>query len=89
VYIKNKTSRENRDFSAKRLSDLEEREKMLEASIDNLSSDEGVEEELRKNFDIAKDGEGVIRVVDKTAEGASPTTTAKKAGFWSWLNFDF
>lgn len=42
---------------------LKERKTQLETRVEYLEGDRGIEEEIRKNFDVAKDGEQVIILV--------------------------
>ena len=53
------------------LASFEVREERLTADIERLSTDAGVEGELRERYGFARPGEGVIRVVDRTPESAS------------------
>ena len=53
--------------------DLLERKEELEERVEYLSGDRGIEEEIRKHFDVAKEGEKVIIIVDK--EEDEPKTT--------------
>lgn len=44
--------------------DLEYKKEVLESKIQHLESQRGVEEELRKRFNVVKQGETVIRIVE-------------------------
>ena len=46
------------------LETLKERAALLEAKVDHLKNDRGIEEELRSRFDVAKDGEKVVILLD-------------------------
>jgi cell division protein FtsB len=50
--------------------ELQGRKEMLEERVEYLSGDRGIEEEIRKNFNVAREGEQVIILVgdDVTAE---------------------
>jgi len=69
-----------RDMAAKRaekeaeLSQLEERAAALEAKVDHLRNERGLEEEIRSRFDVAKEGEQVVILLD--SEDAAPTVSA-------------
>ena len=43
--------------------ELLERKSLLEEKVEYLSGDRGIEEEIRKHFDVAKEGEQVINLV--------------------------
>jgi cell division protein FtsB len=49
----------------------------LEASIAKLSTDRGVEENLRENFQVAKPGEQVVVLLESTTTAATSTPVAK------------
>lgn len=52
--------------------ELIDRKAQLEERVEYLSGDRGIEEEIRKHFDVAKEGEQVVIIVDKQ-EKATPT----------------
>ena len=54
-----------RDAVEEQRNDLLERKQELEERVEYLSGDRGIEEEIRKHFDVAKEGEKVIIIVDK------------------------
>ena len=69
--------------------ELSKRQIALAASIKNLNSTRGIEEEIRKRFPVAKEGEEVISIVDRglLSDGNSHAETQ---GFWknieSWFS---
>ncbi len=64
------------------LLDLEERKEALERNIETLSTDRGVEQEIRNKFEVSKEGERVIVLVDKKDEENEPL---KKRGIFSYI----
>jgi cell division protein FtsB len=62
--------------------DLKQREADLTAMTKRLSTDRGMEEELRHRYGVAKEGEGVIDIV--AATNTTPVTTPK-GGVIEWL----
>ncbi len=52
------------------LAELRIREASLESEIERLSTDRGVESEIRSKFDVAKLGEHVVVIVDPQPEDA-------------------
>ena len=48
-----------------RLNELILKKESLEERIENLNTERGVEEELRKRFNIVKPGETLIRIIEK------------------------
>lgn len=86
VYKKSQESRELKIEAEATLSDLQTREKELRADIANLKSDRGVEAELRERYDLAKEGERVVVIVDPPtpAPEPKPTTLQKFKSWFSW-----
>lgn len=70
--------------------DLEERKTILQEKVDYLHDESGIEAEIRKHFDVAKDGEQVVVLIDKNRPdnevGVSTTTDDKSENsLWSKL----
>jgi len=64
---------------------LEGRKETLSREIARLKTQEGVEEQIRRNFQVAKPGEDLVVVTD-TPTSTLATTSAEKQPFWkSWL----
>ena len=83
-----------RDMHARRavveaeLQALHEREALLEEKVDYLNDERGVEAEIRKHFDVAREGEQVVVLVDKqrptpSTSSTSLSDTPKNNSFWS------
>lgn len=86
VYKKSQESRELKIEAEATLSDLQTREKELRADIANLKSDRGVEAELRERYDLAKEGESVVVIVDPPAPPPEPKPTTFQR-FKSWFSW--
>jgi cell division protein FtsB len=63
---------ERREVAESEIKDLEERRRTLEAEVKYLSNDRGIEAEMRRQFDIARDGEQVVIILD---DEEKPTST--------------
>lgn len=79
-----------REAKEMELNKLEERKEMLEEKVDYLSNERGVEAEIRKHFDVAKEDEQVIVLVNNARpNNIIPATTTTesdvKESFWSKL----
>ena len=69
---------------------LEERKNILESKVDYLSDEQGVEAEIRRHFDVAREGEKVVVLLgdDKASDevltlpSPTPEVSAWK-GFWA------
>jgi cell division protein FtsB len=46
------------------LNNLEEKKLHLENKIEHLKTDRGIEEELRKRFNITREGEQIIKIIE-------------------------
>lgn len=80
VYRKKVESEELRDVSLKNVESLRVRSEDLQIKIDRLNTKQGVEEEVRSKFSVAKDDENMVIIVQ---DEPSTTEEVKKGGFWS------
>lgn len=78
----------------KELKRLEERAHILEGKVAYLADDRGLEEELRNRFDIAKEGEQVVILLDSEPTETLDEVNDKKgngetpgASFWDFVFF--
>ncbi len=56
----------------------------LSQEVERLNSDQGIEAEIRKNFDVAKEGETVVILVDNDDRAIEPIPPpAPKGSLWS------
>lgn len=68
---------------------LKTRKLELEEKVKYLSADEGIEAEIRRHFDVAREGEQVVIIVDEKVNAAAATlatpvaTSTDEEGFWS------
>jgi cell division protein FtsB len=66
---------------------LEARKASLEAEVEYLRDERGIESAMRRQFDIALPGEEVVVILeDETKVEFEPlaTTTATDSGWWPW-----
>ncbi len=64
----------------------EQRKEILEEKVNNINDEEGVESEIRKHFDVAREGEQVVVLVEnkENIEPITPTaSTEPKRHWWS------
>ena len=68
---------------------LEERKKILEENLSRIQTDEGLEFEIRKKFNVARAGESVAIIVEEesttTASDVSPSLWQKFKNFLSGI----
>ncbi|MBL7045502.1 MAG: septum formation initiator family protein [Parcubacteria group bacterium] len=79
VYLKEQETSERLEQRESYLKDISGRGEALEEEIDRLSSERGLEAELRSKFEVARSGEKVIVIVD--APEASIGKPAEKESF--------
>lgn len=85
VYKKERESRVLRAEAEAQLADLSQRRAQLEADISKLKTPRGMEETLRAQYRLAKNGEGLIIIVDpSTPVPAKATSTVME-----WFNKAF
>ncbi len=84
IYKKNQVANINRMESQRKLDLLVEKEKRLQAEIAKLKTTRGIEEELRSKFQVTKEGEEVLVVVDDPAVIDNlDQVSVEGAGLWS------
>lgn len=88
VYRKDESARSKEQASAENLAALKAKKAGLEYEIARLKSTRGMEEELRKKFQVAKPGEEVLVIVDKDA-GKVADVESKDVPWYSLLWREF
>lgn len=78
VYTKAQSANAFLADAKKKLGDMQEREKYFSSEIERLKSDQGIEQEIRSKFQVAKEGEKVIVLMDKKEDPNATITPPKK-----------
>ncbi len=81
IYKKHENSFNNLKETKKELNNLKERQSMLSFEISKLETEEGIEEEIRSKFDVAKPGETVVVIVEDASSTEKNSDTSDD-GFW-------
>ena len=68
IYQKERETQIRKTQRAQVLTEVKERERVLEEEIERLSTQRGVEEEIRSKFDVARVGERILVIVDAPEE---------------------
>lgn len=85
---------ERREAAEAELAELQARADALQEQVEHLNNERGIEEELRSRFDVAKEGEQVVVIIDDEErlsvsldELAVPpgSETESERGFFWWL----
>lgn len=75
----------NKKAAEEKIAELEKVKGQLSADIANLKTEKGVEASIREKFGLAKEGEGMIVVVDEN--NTKEAKEKEKGGFFSfWKN---
>ncbi len=62
--VKMRDTGKNKEIAQMKVAELAEAKEKLGGDIENLKTERGVEENIREKFGLAKEGEGLIVVVD-------------------------
>ncbi len=81
IYQKARETGVNKRDVEARVRQLEERGSFLSREIDRLSTEVGVEREIRQRFNVKKSGEEVVIIVE-TAGSSSPETSGYSIFSW-------
>ena len=79
-------TRKNKEIAEAKTENLRTQKAALEQDIEKLRTDRGKEEFFRENYGLAKEGEEVIVIVDKTPETEEPERGAIRSFFSNFLN---
>jgi cell division protein FtsB len=72
VYVKYKKTKNVHDVSTREFRELEARKNALQEEVTLLKTEEGVEQKIREEYGFAKEGEGVVIIIEnKNKEGDS------------------
>lgn len=82
IYFKNQLAENNLAGTVKELVNLEARKAKLASEVDKLKTDQGLDENIRNNFSVAKEGEKVITIVNDEACSTVATTTPNRS-WWA------
>lgn len=81
---------ERRALVEEEVKELQERKDALQTEVDYLSDERGIEAEMRRQFDVAKEGEQVVVIVDEEDDEeefetiAVPESTTEKRWYEFW-----
>jgi len=78
MYQKNNRANHRAQSAHMELKKVQEREVSLRKDLEYIKTSKGMEEELRQKFDVARDGEHLLVIVDKEVE----PKVEQEAGSW-------
>ncbi|MDD5152871.1 MAG: hypothetical protein PHS95_02650 [Candidatus Pacebacteria bacterium] len=82
VYTKASIARAKSDESAQKLKEIQERNSTLEASLAHLKSNNGLEDEVRQKFNVARPDEEVVMVIDENSKKSENGANVSEETFW-------
>ncbi|MCX6714180.1 MAG: septum formation initiator family protein [Candidatus Vogelbacteria bacterium] len=82
VYQKSRLAEENLQASVKKLQEITQRKKDLQESLERFKTARGIEEEIRTNLSVVKNGEKVINIMAESDTATTATSTDKKPNPW-------
>ncbi|PIP73255.1 MAG: hypothetical protein COW88_02590 [Candidatus Lloydbacteria bacterium CG22_combo_CG10-13_8_21_14_all_47_15] len=87
VYEKARETKDRRLESLRRLDELKAEEAALREKLSALETERGIEETVREKFNVAKDDEEVIKLVDEAGakEPATAAATMEEKTWWQRL----
>jgi cell division protein FtsB len=80
--LKQREAIQLRNDSQKQLVELEQKQVVLDHKIEDLSTEKGLEAEVRQRYRVVKPGEHLVIVVDNEDTSQAP---GQKSGFWAKL----
>jgi cell division protein FtsB len=83
IYVKERSVNRIVEEQEQELVELQRRQAALVLELNRLSTERGIEAELRQKYEVARPGEHVIVLVEPQRNDV-PTTTQKK-NFFEWL----
>ena len=86
-YLVAKEMSEKRYALEKEMKDLKERQETLGAKVEYLSSERGKEAEMRREFDIAREGEQVVIILDDEVETVIMPMSTSTSETRPWYKF--
>jgi cell division protein FtsB len=86
---KERETAKKKDIVLTQIENLRLREKTLNQDIDKLKTEEGVEETIRDKYQVVKQGEKMVIIVDEENKELPPVAQTTGHGFISWLKSVF
>lgn len=80
VYVREREASDEHRNEVQALTELKDRKMLLEDDLEQLGTERGIEEEVRKRFPVVRPGETEILIV-VPKDSKNPTSTEKQ-GFW-------
>jgi cell division protein FtsB len=83
---KERETANEKELILNRINDLQTRKTSLDSGIAKLETQEGKEEIIRDKYQVAKDGEKMVIIVDDNKSSSTGTQAeVVNHGFWNWI----
>jgi len=82
---KEKETEDKKNLVIDQINDLQKRENLFTEEISNLDTEEGKERIIREKYQVAKDGEKVLVIVDEEEKNTQPEEVKKSNGVFDWF----
>ena len=79
--------KERRSVIEQQRAELEERKAHLKEKVDYLEDERSVEAEIRRNFDVAKEGEQVVIILEDSEEESDSRSIETPEQITPWYSF--
>ncbi len=85
LFVKERETARTKALVLDKMSALQEREKSLTSSIEQLKTEKGSEVLIRDKYQVVKPGEKMLVIVDKEEIVPQDNANKKEHGFSNWL----
>mgnify|MGYP003530516997 FL=1 len=82
---KERETSKKKELALDQIESLKKRQTILEGDIARLETDDGIEEAIRDKYQVVKEGEKVVTIVNEEAPTNSDDESNKEHGFWNFL----
>ncbi len=82
---KERETSKKKELALDQIESLKKRQTILEGDIARLETDDGIEEAIRDKYQVVKEGEKVVTIVNEEVPTNSDDENNKEHGFWNFL----
>jgi cell division protein FtsB len=86
IFSKMRESKGKLEASQGRYESVKKRHEALDSQIKHLGTETGLEEEIRTRYNLSREGENVIVLVDNKEDVDDSDADKDKGGFWSKMS---
>lgn len=86
---KERETSKKKDVILSNIETLREREMSLSKDISKLKTEEGIEETIRDKYQVVKEGEKMVVIVDESKINTIEMEKLNEHGLWGWIKKTF